>query len=389
MPENTIDSPGSASTPSAGAAEISPAAGLGKRSDGAGSASSPTQSGAAGQDVPGGAQAAVDSAVPGTGSAADAAAADAPAARGPEGSSAAPGGDSAAGAADAVAQPGASSALGPAPDSGTPNLAGPDLAGPDLPIEGGWLAGVQQFAAPMAETAGSGGPVLMVLGLLSIAALAIVLVKLWQFARLRINAREPVATALSLWMHGESGRSIERLAHRRQPQARLVQRALIGLAQPGVRLDVLREELMRFAAEQLQALRAWLRALEVIAALSPLLGLLGTVLGMIEAFRQLETAGSQVDPAILSGGIWQALLTTAAGLIVAIPVLMLHAWLERRVERCAHAMEDAVTRVLTRDLAGVAEHGAVALRGTEPAPRPVPSPAPAPAAQAEAVRYAL
>ena len=97
-------------------------------------------------------------------------------------------------------------------------------------------------------------------------------------------------------------------------------------------------------------LRSLLRPLELIATLSPLLGLLGTVLGMIEAFRQLEVAGNQVDPAILSGGIWQALLTTAVGLVVAIPVVLAHAWLERKVERCGHLMEDAVTQVFTRNL---------------------------------------
>ena len=103
-------------------------------------------------------------------------------------------------------------------------------------------------------------------------------------------------------------------------------------------------------ASKLERLRSHLRALEIIGTLSPLLGLLGTVLGMIEAFRQLEMAGSQVDPAILSGGIWQALLTTAVGLTVAIPVVLAHSWLERRVERCGHQMEDAVTRVFTRGL---------------------------------------
>jgi biopolymer transport protein ExbB len=141
------------------------------------------------------------------------------------------------------------------------------------------------------------------------------------------------------------------LGHNRQPRARLLAHAITGLRrlkdQPPAAMELLREELNRAASAQLEQLRAWLRALEVIAALSPLLGLLGTVLGMIEAFRQLELAGSQVDPAILSGGIWQALLTTAAGLSVAIPVVLLHSWLERRVERCAHGMEDAVTRLFT------------------------------------------
>lgn len=197
------------------------------------------------------------------------------------------------------------------------------------------------------DLVGNGGPILVILALLSIAALTIILVKVWQFAALGIDRREPVESALALWARGLHAEAIEQVSKRHQPNARLVREALIGLSQPPGDTALLREELTRFASEQLERLRSWLRALEVIAALSPLLGLLGTVLGMIEAFRQLELAGSQVDPSILSGGIWQALLTTAAGLGLAIPVVLAHAWLERRVERCGHRMEDAVTRVFT------------------------------------------
>lgn len=200
------------------------------------------------------------------------------------------------------------------------------------------------------KTFSQGGPVLWMLLLLSVAALAIILVKLWQFSRLKLNASEPTEQALRSWYQHDPKQALAVLQGSRQPTAQLLVRTLQGLAMPSVDVGLLREELTRFASAQLEKLRAWLRALEVIAALSPLLGLLGTVLGMIEAFRQLELAGSQVDPAILSGGIWQALLTTAAGLSVAIPVVLVHSWLERRVERCGHQMEDAVTRVLTRDL---------------------------------------
>jgi biopolymer transport protein ExbB len=59
--------------------------------------------------------------------------------------------------------------------------------------------------------------------------------------------------------------------------------------------------------------------LELISTIAPLLGLLGTVLGMIAAFQALQESGSRADPAILAGGIWEALLTTAAGMAVAIP----------------------------------------------------------------------
>jgi len=208
----------------------------------------------------------------------------------------------------------------------------------------------QPGVASLAETAGNGGPVLIVLALLSVAAMTIVLVKLWQFARLRIGARQPVDRALALWSRHEPEEAIAALAVRRQPSARLVHRAMTALQAPGTDEGVLREELTRFGIQMQEQLRAGLRALEVIATLSPLLGLLGTVLGMIDAFRELEQAGAQVDPSILSGGIWQALLTTAAGLSVAIPVVMLHAWLEHKVDAQGHRMDDAVTRVLTRDL---------------------------------------
>ena len=71
---------------------------------------------------------------------------------------------------------------------------------------------------------------------------------------------------------------------------------------------------------------------------------------MIEAFREMEQAGHQVNPSVLSGGIWEALLTTAMGLGVAIPVVAILGWLERRVDRLAHEMGSIVTRVFTVDL---------------------------------------
>ena len=230
---------------------------------------------------------------------------------------------------------------------------------PEVSDPSTWLDSLQQALAPLRDLVGTGGPVLLILAALSVIALTIVLAKLYQFARLRLNAREPVATALGCWSRGDAEAALIELGHNRQPRARLVAQAIIGLRrikeEPAAAMKLLREELTRAASAQLEQLRAWLRALEVIAALSPLLGLLGTVLGMIEAFRQLEMAGSQVDPAILSGGIWQALLTTAAGLSVAIPVVLLHSWLERRVERCAHGMEDAVTRLFTHGLIPMGE----------------------------------
>lgn len=193
----------------------------------------------------------------------------------------------------------------------------------------------------------AGGPVVIVLIVMSIFALAIVLLKLWQFHSHRIGERRQGLQAIALYQAGRVREAIDSLQNARSPLSQVVFLAIQGQSRDGISEHKLREEVMRHGSGLLEDLRSYFRPLEVIASLAPLLGLFGTVLGMIEAFRQLEQAGNQVNPAILSGGIWAALLTTAAGLAVAIPVVAILNWLERRVERTAHAMEDAVSRVFT------------------------------------------
>jgi biopolymer transport protein ExbB len=101
------------------------------------------------------------------------------------------------------------------------------------------------------------------------------------------------------------------------------------------------------AKAALMQTRRGLRALELIATIAPLIGLLGTVLGMIEAFQALQAAGNRADPAALAGGIWQALLTTAAGMAVAIPASMALSWYDSICERVQADLEDLATRVFT------------------------------------------
>jgi len=87
------------------------------------------------------------------------------------------------------------------------------------------------------------------------------------------------------------------------------------------------------AEERFSRLEGGLNVLDMVAQLAPLLGLFGTVLGMIDAFRNLQNAGSSVDPSLLAGGIWVALLTTAAGLLVAMPTSLVLGWFEARMRR--------------------------------------------------------
>lgn len=183
----------------------------------------------------------------------------------------------------------------------------------------------------------NGGPVMLVLFALSLIASALILAKLLQFARLRPLHAATADQALTLNAEGDSAAAITLLAGSRAPLSRVL---LAALQLPGKAQEPWQDQVLRHARAELEQLRGGLRALELIAATAPLLGLLGTVFGMIEAFRALEQAGSQVDPALLSGGIWAALLTTAAGLTVAIPALAAFHWFDRTLERLRFLLED-------------------------------------------------
>ena len=206
---------------------------------------------------------------------------------------------------------------------------------------------LQQVSDSIERVLTLGGPVTLVLMALSIAALTIIIVKSVQMYAERSRNKSAIDRALHLWQQNDRARAIAMLAHADRGVARLLKVAMQGTESPGVSESHVKEEVQRLASTDMESFRSHLRSLEFIGTVSPLLGLFGTVLGMIEAFRQMEQAGSQVDPAVLSGGIWQALLTTGVGLAVAIPTMLAYQWLDRRAERHAHRIEDTVTRVFT------------------------------------------
>lgn len=189
-----------------------------------------------------------------------------------------------------------------------------------------------------------GGLVNGLLALFSVFALAIVFIKLAQLWRER--GEQLCDQAMTALVEGHKAQAVLLLRTGASARAQVLRHAQALLEAGRLSGQALQEELSRAARARLAPLAAWLRPLEVIAQLAPLLGLFGTVLGMIEAFRAMEAAGSQINPAVLSGGIWQALLTTAAGLAVAIPVSLVHAWFERDLERRAERIQDDLVRLI-------------------------------------------
>lgn len=108
----------------------------------------------------------------------------------------------------------------------------------------------------------------------------------------------------------------------------------------------IRETAARDAQHSLEPFEAPLKIIEVIAALAPLLGLLGTVLGMMEAFSAMAASEGRANATQLSGGIYEALTTTAAGLVVAIPFAALAAWIEFRLRRIHKTINSTLVSIL-------------------------------------------
>lgn len=200
---------------------------------------------------------------------------------------------------------------------------------------------------PALELVLSGGPVVWLLLLFSTVALTVTLFKLWQFWWLLRLSDCPTEQALTEVEANHRPQALMLVNGSRNPRAAVLHDALVLFADPALTSEQASAESLRRARLAVAELGNYLRVLEVIANLAPLLGLFGTVLGMIEAFQAMEAAGSQVNPAVLSGGIWQALLTTAVGLAVAIPVAVAHSWFERRVEVEATAIQDDLAHTFT------------------------------------------
>lgn len=199
------------------------------------------------------------------------------------------------------------------------------------------------------EMLGTGGPIIAVLALMSLLSLTVIAVKLIQLWPARSGAGLR-ARAFELWAEGDRTGAQAAIAAGKSPADRVAAYAMAALA-GGLKGPLLNGELERRGNEEVARMNALIRLLELIAMVSPLLGLLGTVLGMIQSFQELELAQGAANASVLAGGIWQALLTTAAGLLVAIPAAIAAGLFAARIDSAAQAIESAVGRLMLADAA--------------------------------------
>lgn len=191
----------------------------------------------------------------------------------------------------------------------------------------------------MRQVADLGGPVILILISASVYVVAVTLYKMWQFRAAAVGRHKALKNAVAAWDLGDQNAAMSELKRSKSYLAPVIEMAFSANKETNDRL--VSEAESRFAK-----LERGLGTLENIAQLAPLLGLFGTVLGMIEAFQALQAAGSQVDPSILAGGIWVALMTTAAGLAVAMPTSIIHSWLEARMDAERGIADQAIQTVL-------------------------------------------
>ncbi len=181
-----------------------------------------------------------------------------------------------------------------------------------------------------------GGPVMWPLLACSVVGLAIIAERLWQFGRLRFNGLRFREELLARLRRDDLAGATALCRRSHHPVPRVAGVYLENLNQPdALRQDILRRE----GSIQLERVEKRLRGLSAVAHIAPLLGLLGTVTGMVTAFHRIQKMAGVVQPADLAGGIWEALLTTVFGLVIAIPCLAAYHGFEHKADEIARRMQ--------------------------------------------------
>jgi biopolymer transport protein ExbB len=194
----------------------------------------------------------------------------------------------------------------------------------------------------MFEIVKSGGIMMVPLILCSIIAAAIILERLWTLQKSRVV---PPELAEKVWRWVESRQIQEKHIVALRQNSPLGKILAAGLANRHRERAVIKEAIEDSGRHVIHELERYLNALATIAAISPLLGLLGTVFGMVRTFNAISNAGVG-NPASLAAGIGEALIATAGGLIVAIPALIGYRFLRRRVDGLVVDMEVEAVKLL-------------------------------------------
>ncbi|MFO1400527.1 MAG: MotA/TolQ/ExbB proton channel family protein [Steroidobacteraceae bacterium] len=193
----------------------------------------------------------------------------------------------------------------------------------------------------MWEIVRAGGPMMWPIILCSVIAVAIVFERLWTLQDRRVLPADLVPRVQQLIDANQLGERVIEAIEKNSPLGRVL---AVGLANRHRPREIMMDRLEDAGRHVVHELERFLNTLGTIAGIAPLLGLLGTVTGIIRAFNAIKVSGLG-DPRILSGGIAEALVATAGGLLVAIPSLIAYRYLRGRVDRIVVQMEKDAMRL--------------------------------------------
>jgi biopolymer transport protein ExbB len=185
------------------------------------------------------------------------------------------------------------------------------------------------------EIVKAGGWLMVPIIICSIVALAIIGERLWALQRKRVIPKHLVAQIWQWHSMGQLGEEQINTVRKSSPLGRVLAAGLVNMSHSR---EIMKDSIEEIGRHEVHELERYLNSLGTIASITPLLGLLGTVIGMIKVFTVI-TAEGVGNPTVLSGGISEALITTAAGLSVAIPSVMFYRYFRGRVEELVVFME--------------------------------------------------
>ncbi|WP_197911773.1 MotA/TolQ/ExbB proton channel family protein [Kineobactrum salinum] len=194
----------------------------------------------------------------------------------------------------------------------------------------------------MLELVMAGGWLMVFILLCSVLALAICIERLYTLNPKKISPPHLLATVWKQLKAGELDAARLRSLKQSSPLGRIL---AAGLGNANHGRDVMKESIQDAASHVVHDLERYLNTLGTIAAVAPLLGLLGTVVGMIRVFAEIMTQGTG-NASALAGGISEALITTAAGLMVAIPALIMHRYFVGRINEIVVGLEQETIKLV-------------------------------------------
>lgn len=195
----------------------------------------------------------------------------------------------------------------------------------------------------MMDTIVRGGFMMVPILLGSVLALTIIIERLWALQRTRVVPEDFVRRMGQMVSRGQRAEAQSACRENDSSIARVME---VGLANAGRPRAEIQEALQMAGRHEAAELNRWVGALGAIAALEPLMGLLGTVLGLIQSFREVEKLKVVGNPSVVAAGVWQALITTAAGLMIAIPAYAMYRYFRSRIGGMVMEMERSTFMLL-------------------------------------------